>query len=129
MALKVTLNEPNGLALTDAILVVTSLFDNNQNSAYRYNASPSNVGDGSFVVNVDEKSNRNAQYQVSVWASEAILRAGQPPAGFLYNAQGQSQFQITVDDTPPVDRLAQAYAELLVKYPTALSVDLTDLGL
>jgi len=129
MALKVTLDEPNGLKLTDAILVVTSITDNQTNSIFTYSAQPSNTGDGSFIAKVDDKPQRYSQYQVTVFASEALLRAGQPPAGFLYNDQNQPSFQITFDDTPPLDRLAQVYAALKAKYPLAVTVDLTDLGL
>ena len=134
MALKTALETPNGLNFMAAVLVITSLSDSRSDN-YNYQVAPRgnvNAAAGPVKYNaaVNDAPQRYSQYQVSVFASEELLRGGQPAAAILNNdATGQPAFQFSMDDTSGLERIEQAYADLATKFPDSEIIDVGDLGL
>jgi len=132
MALKTKLKTGNGIELAAAVLVVGSLTDVRTKSNYNYSIAKAQAGDRGgklYVQNIRDEESRRTQFQVSIFASEEILRQGKPSIGFLHNKNDQPAFVFQPNDKSDLSLVEQAYQSLLEQYPNAEEVDLSELGL
>ena len=132
MSLLTALNTANGIVLEEAILVVSQISDNSRQD-FSYNLpltgrAETPEAEISFTPNQNNNNNRSAHFQVAVFGSEVLLRAGQPHIALLLDETTKSNnFQITLNDSDT--QLNQVYAHLKTLYPDSMTIDLTDIGI